>query len=193
MPLPLSDILVVAATARELAPSEGWRSLVCGVGPVEAAATTSASIAQHRPALILHVGIAGTRRGRGLVAGSLVIGGESRYSDLSTPVDFAPRNVSPDGALLAAAQRAFPDAPVLTIGTTARVGGSVDCDVEAMEGFAVLRAAQMAGVPAIEIRAISNEIEEADRSRWHFDRAFDAIVAITPALVLEFARSARDA
>ena len=32
-----------------------------------------------------------------------------------------------------------------------------------MEGFGVLRAAQLAGVPAIEVRAISNEIEEVDR------------------------------
>ena len=41
-----------------------------------------------------------------------------------------------------------------------------------MEGFAVLRAAQMAGVPAIEVRVISNEIEQdgpdvAGTSRRH--------------------------
>lgn len=188
-----SQILVVAATARELAPSEGWRSLVCGVGPVEAAAATAASIAQHRPSLLIHVGIAGARRRSALVTGSLVIGAESRYSDLSSTGDFAPRNVTPDRALVAAARRAFPNAPLLTIGTTARVGGSVDCDVEAMEGFAVLRAAQQAGVPAIEIRAISNEIEEEDRARWHIERAFAAIVAATPALVREFARGAESA
>lgn len=188
-----AKILVVAATARELAASGGWRSLVCGVGPVEAAAATAASIAQHRPSLILHVGIAGARRSSALAPGSLVIGSESRYSDLSTSGDFAPRNVTPDRALVAAARRAFPEAPLLTIGTTARVGGSVDCEVEAMEGFAVLRAAQQAGVPAIEIRAISNEIEEGDRARWHFERAFEAIVAATPKLVHEFALSAGDA
>lgn len=189
----IAQILVVAATARELAPAAGWRTLVCGVGPVEAAACTAASIAQHRPAAILHVGIAGARRGSGVAPVSLVIGSESRYSDLSSTSDFAPRNVSPDRALVAAARRVLPDAPLLTIGTSARVGGSAYCDVEAMEGFAVLRAAQQAGVPAIEIRAISNEIEEEDRARWDFDGAFAAIVAATPALVLEFARSAGDA
>jgi nucleoside phosphorylase len=57
-----------------------------------------------------------------------------------------------------------------------------------MEGFAVLRAAQRAGIPALEVRAISNEIEEADRARWHFDAALAAITGITPALVEEFAR-----
>ncbi len=61
---------------------------------------------------------------------------------------------------MAAAARAFPDAPRLAIGTSGRIGGTTDTDVEAMEGYAVLRAAQMAGVPAIEVRVISNEIEQ---------------------------------
>ena len=74
------------------------------------------------------------------------------------------------------------------IGTSARVGGTTDCDVEAMEGFAVLRAAELADIPAIEIRSISNDIDESDRSRWHFDAAFAAITGITPRLVEEIAR-----
>jgi len=177
------SILVVAATARELATPNGWRTLRCGVGPVEAAAATAAAIATHKPAAILHVGIAGARRARALAPASLVIGGESRYGDLMVPTTWAPTVVSAPEWLRAAVERAFPLAPVLAIGTSARVGGTIDCDVEGMEGFAVLRAAQLAGVPAIEVRAISNDIEESDRTRWHFDRAFDAITTATPALV----------
>ena len=90
--------------------------------------------------------------------------------------------------LFAAAARVLPDAPQLPIGTSARVGGTSECLVEAMEGFGVLRAAQRAGVPALEVRAISNDIEEADRARWHFDAALAAITAVTPALVDAFAR-----
>jgi nucleoside phosphorylase len=41
-----------------------------------------------------------------------------------------------------------------------------------MEGFAVLRAAELAGIPAVELRAISNEVDEPDRTRWRFDEAF---------------------
>jgi nucleoside phosphorylase len=176
-------ILVVAATARELAPPDGWRTLRCGVGPVEAAAATAAAIAARRPAAILHVGIAGARRARALAPASLVIGGESRYCDLNVPAALAPDLVIAPESLRAAVEHAFPLAPVLTIGTSARVGGTSDCDVEAMEGFGVLRAAQLAGVPAIEVRAISNDIEEADRTRWQFDAAFHAILAATPPLV----------
>jgi futalosine hydrolase len=181
-----SDILVVAATERELASSDGWRTLRCGVGPVDAAAATAAAIAEERPAAVLHVGIAGARRARGFAAGTVVIGTDARYCDPDPSSGWAPNTVAATPTLLAAAARALPDAPQLRIGTSARVGGTSDCDVEAMEGFAVLRAAQLAGVPAIEIRAIANDVEESDRARWHFEAAFAAVHAVTPRLVEEF-------
>jgi futalosine hydrolase len=188
MSVSLNRILVVAATQRELAASANWRTLCCGVGPVDAAAATAAAIALDRPAAIVHVGIAGARRGCALAPLRLVIGTEARYHDLSVPVRLAPATVLADAALVAALRNALPEAVLLPIGTSARVGGTTDTDVEGMEGFAVLRAAQLAGVPAIEVRAISNEIEEEDRARWQFDAAFAAITAATPRLVAEVAR-----
>jgi futalosine hydrolase len=176
-------LLVVAATARELAPPAGWRALACGVGPVDAAGATAAAIAIARPAAILHVGIAGARRAAGLAPGTLVIGASAHYDDLDVPERFAPRSLTTDAALLAAARAAFPEAVVTAIATSARVGGTRSAPVEAMEGFAVLRAAALAGVPALEVRAIANEVEEADRTRWQFDAAFAAITAATPRLV----------
>ena len=184
-------ILVVAATARELAAPEGWLALQCGVGPVEAAAATAAAIAAHRPTAVLHVGVAGARRARGLASGAIVIGTEARYCDLpaNLPPQWAPRVVAASPLLLAAVRRARPDAIALPIGTSARVGGTTGCDVEAMEGFGVLRAAQLAGVAAIEVRAVSNDIEEDDRARWRLDDAFAAITTATPALVQELLRA----
>lgn len=180
-------ILVVSATARELPDSNGWRTLLCGVGPVDASARTATEIARERPSLILHVGIAGARQQHAFAPATLVIGSESHYYDLTVPVEWAPHAIVTAAHLVAAAQRAIPSAVVRSIGTSARVGGTSGCDVEAMEGFAVLRAAQLAGVPAIEVRAISNHIEEPDRARWHFDAAFSAIIAATPLLVAELA------
>ncbi len=178
-------VLVVAATARELAVPRGWRVLECGVGPVDAAVATAAAIAELRPSVIVHVGIAGVRRVAAIAPPALVIGESSLYCDLDVPEAWAPRLLAPSPELLAAARRALPDAAVRSIGTSGRVGGAARCDVEAMEGFSVLRAAQRAGVPAIEIRAISNHIEEQDRARWQFDDAFAAIVAATPLVVDE--------
>lgn len=180
---PAPRILVVAATRAELASPGDWIALRCGVGPVEAAAATARAIAEHRPDLVLHVGIAGARAARRLAPTSLVIGSEARYCDLGVPPEWAPRVVQAPPRLVTALRRSLPDTPAMPIGTSARVGGTSECDVEAMEGFAVLRAAQLAGVPAIEVRAISNDIEQADRARWHIAQACQTITAVTPALV----------
>lgn len=183
----LARILVVAATARELAPSAGWRTLVCGVGPVEAAIATSAAIATERPAAIVHVGIAGARRASGIPIGAVIVGTESRYADLRVGPEWAPNTVHPASRLVDAVRRAIPEVRSAVIGTSARIGGTHGCEVEAMEGFAVLRAAAVANIPAIELRVISNEIEETDRARWQFAEAFASIAALTPRLVAEVA------
>jgi futalosine hydrolase len=54
-----------------------------------------------------------------------------------------------------------------------------------MEGFAVLRAAELAGVPALELRTVSNLVDERDRSRWRFDDAFAALETALRRLVAE--------
>src|SRR5207253_2454256 len=54
-------ILVVAATPEELRGADGAATLVCGVGPVEAAARTAAALSGRLPDAVLHVGIAGGR------------------------------------------------------------------------------------------------------------------------------------
>ena len=99
---------------------------------------------------MLHVGLAG---GREVPLGSLVVGTEAVYCDLSAdwPV----------------VDRALPDARL----------------VEAMEGFGVLRAAALAGVPAVEVRAISNAIGEEDRARWDLAAGLAALERAMPALV----------
>jgi futalosine hydrolase len=171
-------ILVVAATELELG---GLPGVVCGVGPVEAAVHTARALAERRPDAVLHVGIAGARRASGLGPPAVVIGAEAVYDDVV--VALAPRRAFPDARLVEAARRVLPDAPVLTIGTSGTVGGTRGHDVEAMEGFAVLRACALAGVPAVEVRAIANEIEEADRALWRFDDALDALAQSLPGLV----------
>ena len=86
-------ILLVAATEPELGGLDG---LVCGVGPVEAAAATAAALAGSPPGAVLHVGLAGCRRGCGLEPPALVIGSEAVYDDVVIPL--APRRVAPDPA-----------------------------------------------------------------------------------------------
>jgi nucleoside phosphorylase len=52
-----------------------------------------------------------------------------------------------------------------------------------MEGFGVLRAAALAGVPAVEVRAVSNAVDEPDRAKWRFDDALAALAEAVPRLL----------
>lgn len=183
-------ILVVAATRFEAALVDGApvRAVVSGIGPVDAALAAARAIADDAPSAILQIGIAGAQT---LPHASIALGSEAVYCDILDPASTIPRveRVAPDARLLAAAHRALPDAHVLPIGTTGRVGGGDGCEVEAMEGFGVLRAAALAGVPALEVRAISNPVSEADRGRWRIDDALDALRRALPPLLEELARA----
>jgi len=177
----LSNILVVAATDRELSGADG---LVCGVGPVEAAVATARALALRPYAAVLHVGLAGAR---GLDTGTLVVGTDAVYCDLSAEWPVVDR-VAADATLVEAVRAALPAVPALPIHTSAAVGGARDDRpeaplVEAMEGFGVLRAAERAGVPAVELRAISNALGEPDRTRWDLDGALEALEQAMPTLL----------
>jgi futalosine hydrolase len=165
-------MLVVAATERELVHVRRFETFVCGVGPVDAAARTARVIAERDPDAVLHVGIAGSRE---LAPLTVVLGSQSVYSDLSAAIPLVDR-LEPDAALFDRVHELLPDAVVATIGTSAAVG-SVSHAVEAMEGFGVLRACALAGVPAVELRVVSNSPDEADRSKWLFAEAFEALGA----------------
>ena len=172
----------MAATERELQSVRGAETVCCGIGPVEAALRTADALAELAPDMLLHVGIAGARE---LPPLSLVLGSEAVYCDVIDASSSLPRveRVEPDAALLAAARAALPDAHVVPIATCGRVGAGSACDVEAMEGFGVLRAAQLAGVPAVELRVVSNATGEPDRSRWQIEDALEMLARAVPRLI----------
>jgi futalosine hydrolase len=131
----------------------------------------------------LHVGVAGAK---GITPGRLVVGTEAFYCDLTASIPVVLR-VAPDAHLLAATEAALPEAVALPIGTSAIVDGPCGAHphvrVEGMEGFAVLRACELAGVPAVEVRAVSNEIGEGDRARWQIARGIDTLTDVLPRLL----------
>jgi futalosine hydrolase len=177
-------ILVLAATAEELAGAPD--GAVCGVGPVEAAVRAAAAIADREPTAVLNVGLAGARE---FDEPTFVIGSEAVYCDADDP-RWVELRVPADRRLVAAARRALPGAAVEPIGTTARVGGAgAGCGVEAMEGYAVLRAAALAGVPALEVRVLSNAVAEPDRAKWRLAEARAALAEALPLLVEELGRA----
>lgn len=195
-------ILLVCAVAKELAflpPRSGVEILVTGVGPVEAAANVSRALAQGRYELVVNAGLGGAFDGCAAIGDGVVVAEDRMELDLETG---SPLSL-PDGLHVAdraassldladrvtelgfAALRGVTVARVTALDATAHrlyVGGA---QVESMEGFAVLRAAEIAGVPAIELRGISNRVGDRARSGWDFraglvglQRVLDALLSL---------------
>ena len=171
-------ILVVAATARELEFVAGAETLVCGIGPVESALATAGALAGERaPTCVLHIGIAGAQT---LEPPALVLGSEAVYADALDATLGRSRASTGSSRTRCLPRRARPSRTRTCSRSRRRAGrrGGV-CEVEAMEGFGVLRAAALAGVPALELRAVSNAVGEPDRARWRIDDAL-ALLAEPP-------------
>ncbi|MFJ8312382.1 MULTISPECIES: futalosine hydrolase [unclassified Streptomyces] len=171
--------------------------LPAGVGPAAAAAGTALALARTPYDLVVSAGIGG---GFPSVAplGSLVVASEIVAADLGagspdgfipvTALGFGRDTLHPPRPLSRAVARALGalEGPVLTVttatGTADRAAALLarhpSAAAEAMEGFGVAEAAAQLGVPAIEIRAISNSVGPRDRSAW---RIGDALAALTEA------------
>ncbi|QHW35147.1 futalosine hydrolase [Paenibacillus rhizovicinus] len=149
--------------------------------------------------LVISAGIAGGFPGLAAV-GSLVVASEIIAADLGaeTPDGFLSvdelgfgssrigvnaRLAGDLAAAISAAGLPASTGPVLTVttatGTAAtaaehgrRVPGAA---AEAMEGFGVASAAKQFGLPALELRAISNAVGPRDRSAWRIGDALQAL------------------
>ncbi|HEX7297403.1 MAG TPA: hypothetical protein VF257_00265 [Solirubrobacteraceae bacterium] len=187
----MPGVLLVAATEGELSPVEGADQLVCGIGPVESALATARALARRPYEAVLHVGIAGAKS---LTPGTIVIGTEAVYCDVIDANATLPRvdRIGAAPGLLARVRQLLPEAPAMPIATCARVGGGELCEVEAMEGFGVLRAAGLAGVPAIEVRVISNAVRHADRSLWAIEHALTTLRQALPGLATAVAHTVHE-
>lgn len=189
------------AVVRGLNGDDRFAVRIAGVGPAEAAARTAAALAAEGAGcgLVVAAGIGGGFPGRADI-GSLVVSSRIVAADLGaeTPDGFASvdalgfgsAEAQTDEALaarwaeaLAAAGLPALAGPVLTLSTVTgsaetaamlaeRVPGAA---AEGMEGFGVAVAARHFGVPAVELRAISNAVGPRDRAAWRIPDALRAL------------------
>ncbi|WP_052707102.1 futalosine hydrolase [Streptomyces rubellomurinus] len=169
--------------------------LAAGVGPAAAAAGASAALAARRYALAVSAGIAGgfaphAPVGATVLADAIVaadLGAETAegFADVAE-LGFGTARHTPPPAVLAAAVKSLDTpvvGPVLTVST---VTGSAEraaalaarhpgAAAEAMEGFGVAEAAARHGVPALELRTVSNPVGPRDRAAWRIGEALAAL------------------
>jgi futalosine hydrolase len=179
-------ILLVAAVTQELewlGSRAGVETLICGVGPVDAAARVSRALASRPYDVVVNAGIAGALPGVAKVGDGVVVGEELFELNLENgsalampPGTLLADRIPADAQLIEAVMalgfplvRGITVARVTTTDSTAARLKDRGAEVESMEGFAVIRAAQLAGVPAIEVRGISNIVGDRNNSQWDFD------------------------
>ncbi|MBT2381831.1 futalosine hydrolase [Streptomyces sp. ISL-111] len=191
----------LAVPGAELHRSGAFDVLAGGAGPSAAAAAAAfalASASASQPyGLVVSAGIGGGFAPAAPL-GSLVVASDIVAADLGaeTPDGFLPvtslgfgrdRFVPPPALVREVATATGAAAgPVLTVstvtGTAARTAALLAAHpgalAEAMEGFGVAEAAERAGVPVLELRAVSNAVGPRDRDAW---RIGDALAALTEA------------
>lgn len=178
---------------------------LAGVGPVAAAVNATAALMETGGAdysLVISAGIAGGFAGRAdigdVVVSSAIVAGDIGVEtpDGFSSVDELGFGTSSVGVNAELAERVAAmlggngglrvvRGPIVTVSTAtgtaatearhaARIAGVA---AEGMEGYGVAAAAEASGVPALEIRAISNRVGPRDRDAWRIGDALRSLEA----------------
>ncbi len=194
-----SAVLVACAVDREVsswARRPGVETVVTGVGPVEAASAVARALAQRNYRLVVNAGIAGAFDGAARVGDGIIVAEDAFELSLedgrpiSLPGGQTVVNAArSDSALVArlgakgfACLRGVTVSRVTSTEETAERLAVAGAQAESMEGFAVLRACERAGVRAIELRGISNRVGSRERSGWNFDAGLAGLELVARAL-----------
>jgi len=185
-------ILVVTAVPAErdaIGSHDDVTIVTAGIGRTNAAASTTESILRHGPfAAVLNAGVAGVLPGGKLAMGDTVVASACVYVEegMVTPAgfadmaamgfslgDFEGNTVPVDDRLLSRLTGLFHRGTIATVATCSGTDAAAEsvaqrtgAVAEAMEGAAVVHAARRMGVPAIELRVISNTTGDRDNQKW---------------------------
>ncbi len=194
----------------KLIESKGGAIELCGFGPIVAAARTAALIAQHSPQQVVLCGVAGAIGNTLRIAEASCFGAVGCYGvgvgcgpDQMSAASMGWRHWSGDGDGLALS---MPIGDVIELHRTRELAqkkllisscaaSQNESDVaiklatyptavaEDMEGFAVAAACQLAGVPLVIVRGISNRAGDRDHRNWKLAEAMLAAVALVEEMI----------
>ncbi|MDG2424726.1 MAG: futalosine hydrolase [Phycisphaerales bacterium] len=191
-------VTAVEAEAEAIGNPDNTCVIVGGVGRTNSSAATTAAILQQGPfQAVINAGIAGILPGSDLSIGDVLVADSCIYVEegIETPSgfrdldamgfplgDFKGNHVPVDPQLLECCSHAHANGPIATVATCAgtdnrarEVVARTGALAEAMEGASVVHAARLQGLPAIEIRSMSNTTGNQDNQIWDIQTALDAI------------------
>lgn len=187
---------------------DGVDAIVSGVGRSAAAGAVAWNLAQRSYDCVLNVGVAGALSAGRLALGDLVAGSEAVFHEeglitaaghqsmtaLGFPLtegDEVTNRIAADPMLLRyltdVCERVGPIATVAgcsgSDAAASEVEGRTGACAEAMEGASVLVTARRLGVPAVELRAISNTTGDRAAQQWDLDGAIERLAAALASLL----------
>jgi futalosine hydrolase len=175
---------------------EGVDTLTLGVGPVEAAAAVATALANRDYSIVVNAGLGGALTGAAQIGGGVIVGDDTMDLGLETgePISLPPGarvvdHAHSDITLVEKLRaRGFAVLNGVTVScvtasdeTASRLAAR-GAQIESMEGFAVLRAAERAGVRAVEVRGISNRCGARESSGWDFAAGTAGLQRVVEAL-----------
>jgi futalosine hydrolase len=173
-----------------------------GMGTVNTASALTYQLERQRPGLVLQFGMAGAYAPSGLTIGSVACATEEIYGDVGvlTPEGWHPADLigiplvpgdpprfnrfplDSDRVQKAARRCGAETGPFLTLSQCTGVQSLADelferfgAVCENMEGAAAAHVCALYEMPFLEIRGISNIVENRDRSRWNIPLAVSAV------------------
>ena len=204
----LKAFLPVCAAAAEGRALAALGAVTLGVGKVAAAVALAGRIAAARPAVVLLFGVAGAyplrhRPGAALAVGDLCLVGADRFADegVIAPDGFrdlmqlglgevGPFAADRERTAMAARALGVPVVDGATVSTcsgtdaqSALLAARTGAAVETMEGAAAALVCARAGVPFVQLRAISNLTGDRTRGGWDLERAVAAVQRAVRALL----------
>ena len=177
-----------------LSPNIEVEVLITGIGPVSATYLLTTTIADKKPHLVIQAGIAGSFNYKDDEAGKVMLVKYDAFGDLgmeekgkfTTVFDagFAGKNHFPftDGWLInphpLLNNPALPVVKAVTINKVSdssvqrqQLADTFTAHIETMEGAALHYVCLQQNVPFLQIRSISNEVGERDKSKWKMKEA----------------------
>ena len=169
------NVLIVSATAKEV--KTDYPHLVTGIGMVATAIAVSKALSEKHYDLVVNAGIAGSFN-RSIPLGSVVEVVQDQLSEMGaqdgsqflSPTEM---NLEVSNAVKMSAQTNLPTVsgnPNNTIHvddiSISQIVHRLNPQVESMEGAACMLACQNAGVPCVQLRAISNYVERRNKLAW---------------------------
>ena len=169
------NVLIVSATAQEV--QTDYPHLVTGVGMVATAIAVSKALAENQYDLVVNAGIAGSFN-RSIPLGSVVEVVKDQLSEIGAqdgnhflnPIEMGLEVIT---TVEMPAQTNLPKVSGITVNKVhgddkaiSQIVHRLNPQVESMEGAAFMLACKHAGVPCVQLRAISNYVEKRNKATW---------------------------